>query len=85
MNSKTPILNPFTSVRFSAKIRRTVNKQENKVREEEMKDKRKARKIVLGVLIGYVIIMLIGYLGISFYYSSHFLKGLQLTELTAVI
>ena len=75
MNSKTPILNPFTSVRFSAKIRRTVNKQENKVREEEMKDKRKARKIVLVVLIGYVIIMLIGYLGISFYYSSHFFEG----------
>ena len=40
-----------------------------------MKDKRKARKIVLGVLIGYVIIMLIGYLGISFYYSSHFFEG----------
>jgi hypothetical protein len=40
-----------------------------------MKDKRKARKIVLGILIGYVAIMLIGYLGISFYYSSHFFEG----------
>ncbi|MGI6005892.1 MAG: peptidoglycan binding domain-containing protein [Ruminococcus sp.] len=40
-----------------------------------MKDKRKARKIVLAILIGYVAIMLIGYLGISFYYSSHFFEG----------
>ena len=40
-----------------------------------MKDKRKARRIVLGILIGYVAIMLIGYLGISFYYSSHFFEG----------
>ncbi|MBS6195680.1 MAG: peptidoglycan binding domain-containing protein [Clostridiales bacterium] len=35
----------------------------------------KAKKIVLGILIGYVLIMLIGYLGVSFYFSSHFLKG----------
>ena len=37
--------------------------------------KKKAKKIVLGILIGYVLIMAIGYLGISFYFSSHFLKG----------
>lgn len=37
--------------------------------------KKKAKKIVLGILIGYVLIMAIGYLGISFYFSNHFLKG----------
>ncbi|NCB92921.1 MAG: hypothetical protein EOM40_10250 [Clostridia bacterium] len=35
----------------------------------------KAKKIALGVLIGYVLIMAIGYLGVSYYFSSHFLKG----------
>lgn len=37
--------------------------------------KKNAKKIVLGILIGYVLIMAIGYLGISFYFSDHFLKG----------
>ena len=31
-----------------------------------MKNKKRARKIILGVLIGYIAIMLIGYLGIAF-------------------
>lgn len=39
------------------------------------KNRAKARKIVLGVLIGYVLIMAIGYMGVAFYYSDHFLKG----------
>ena len=43
-----------------------------------MKNKAKARKIVLGILIGYMLIMLIGYLGIAFYYSSHFFEGVTL-------
>lgn len=40
-----------------------------------MKNKKRARKIILGVLIGYIAIMMIGYLGIAFYYSSHFFEG----------
>ncbi len=36
---------------------------------------KKAKIIALGVLGAYVLIMLIGYLGVSFYFSSHFLKG----------
>ena len=32
----------------------------------QMKNKKRARKIILGVLIGYIAIMLIGYLGIAF-------------------
>ncbi len=39
------------------------------------KNRAKARKIALGVLIGYVLIMAIGYMGVAFYYSDHFLKG----------
>lgn len=39
------------------------------------KQRGKAKKIVLGVLIAYVLIMGIGYLGVSYYFSSHFLKG----------
>jgi hypothetical protein len=37
--------------------------------------KGKAKKIVLGILIGYILIMAIGYLGVAYYFSSHFLKG----------
>lgn len=36
---------------------------------------KKAKKIVLGILVGYVLIILIGYLGVAYYFSSHFLKG----------
>lgn len=35
----------------------------------------KAKKIILGILIAYVLIMGIGYLGVAFFFSSHFLKG----------
>lgn len=35
----------------------------------------KAKKIVLGILGAYLLIILIGYLGVSYYFSSHFLKG----------
>ena len=37
--------------------------------------KKKAKKIVLGILIGYVLIMAIGYLGISFHFSNPFPEG----------
>ena len=39
---------------------------------------KKRRKIVLGVLIGYIAVMLIGYLGISYYFSSHFFEGTKI-------
>ena len=39
------------------------------------KKKSKARKIILGVLFAYVLIVGIGYLGVSYFFSSHFLKG----------
>lgn len=35
----------------------------------------KRKKIILSVLAGYLAIMLIGYLGVSFYFSSHFFEG----------
>ena len=37
--------------------------------------KGKARKVILGVLLAYILIVGIGYLGVSYFYSSHFLKG----------
>lgn len=39
------------------------------------KKKKNAKKLVLGVLIAYVAIMVLGYMGVSYYFSSHFLKG----------
>ena len=39
------------------------------------KKKKNAKKLVLGVLIAYVAIMALGYMGVSYYFSSHFLKG----------
>lgn len=41
--------------------------------------KNNAKKLVLGILIAYVVIMAIGYLGVSFYFSSHFLKGTSIS------
>ena len=38
------------------------------------KKKKNAKKLVLGVLIAYVAIMVLGYMGVSYYFSSHFLK-----------
>lgn len=38
-------------------------------------NKKKIIKIALGVLAGYFLIMLIGYMGVVFYFSSHFQKG----------
>ena len=35
----------------------------------------KAKKIVLWVLLGYLLIMLVGYLGVSFYFARHFYNG----------
>ena len=40
-----------------------------------MKEKGSRKRLIIGVIIGYFIIMLMGYLGISFYYSSHFIEG----------
>ena len=37
--------------------------------------KTKTKKIVLLVLLGYLLIMLVGYLGVSFYFSRHFYSG----------
>ena len=39
------------------------------------KKKKNAKKLVLGVLVSYVAIMALGYMGVSYYFSSHFLKG----------
>lgn len=39
------------------------------------KKNKNAKRIILGVLVGYILIMAIGYLGVSYYFSSHFLKG----------
>lgn len=39
------------------------------------KKNKKSKAVILGVFVAYVLIMLIGYLGVSFYFSSHFLKG----------
>ena len=39
------------------------------------KKKKNAKKLVLGILIAYVAIMALGYMGVSYYFSSHFLKG----------
>lgn len=38
-------------------------------------NKKKIIKIALGVLAGYFLIMLIGYMGVVFYFSSHFQKS----------
>lgn len=38
-------------------------------------NKKKVIKITLGVLAGYFLIMLIGYMGVVFYFSNHFQKG----------
>lgn len=41
-----------------------------------MKTKKgRAKKILLGILLGYILIIGIGYTGVAFYFSSHFLKG----------
>lgn len=40
-----------------------------------MQGKEKTKKIVLLVLLGYLLIMLVGYLGVSFYFSRHFYNG----------
>jgi len=43
------------------------------------KEKRKKRrKIMLGILLGYLAITLVGYLGISYYFSSHFFDGTRI-------
>ena len=42
------------------------------------KKRKKRRKIILGVLVGYLAIMLIGYLGISYYFSSRFFEGTKI-------
>lgn len=46
------------------------------------KKKAKARKIVLGILIAYVAVIAVIYLGASFYYSKHFYSGSRSMELT---
>lgn len=38
-------------------------------------NKKKIIKITLGVLVGYFLIMMIGYMGVVFYFSNHFQKG----------
>ena len=38
-------------------------------------NKKKIIKITLGVLAGYFLIMMIGYMGVVFYFSNHFQKG----------
>lgn len=43
-----------------------------------MENKKKGKKIILGVLAGYIAIMLIGYFGVSFYFSSHFFDGTRI-------
>lgn len=35
----------------------------------------KKKKVIMGVIVGYLAIMLIGYMGIAFYFSSHFFNG----------
>lgn len=40
--------------------------------------RKKRRKIMLGVLFGYLAIMLIGYLGVSYYFSSRFFEGTKI-------
>ena len=40
--------------------------------------RKKRRKIVLGILFGYLVIMLVGYLGVSYYFSSHFFEGTKI-------
>ena len=36
------------------------------------KGKVKAKKVILGIMLAYILIMGIGYLGVSYFYSSHF-------------
>lgn len=38
-------------------------------------NKKKIIKITLGILTGYFLIMMIGYMGVVFYFSNHFQKG----------
>lgn len=41
-----------------------------------MTEKRKRiLKVVLGVLAGYILILFVGYYGVSYYFSDHFLRG----------
>lgn len=40
--------------------------------------RKKKKKIIIGVIIGYFAVMLIGYLGVSFYYSTHFFRGTKI-------
>jgi len=40
--------------------------------------RKKRRKIMLGVLLGYLAIMLIGYLGVSYYFARHFFEGTRI-------
>ena len=41
-----------------------------------MTEKRKRiLKVILGVLAGYILILFVGYYGVSYYFSDHFLKG----------
>ena len=40
--------------------------------------KKRRKKVILGVLIGYLAIMLIGYLGIAYYFSQHFFDGTRI-------
>lgn len=42
------------------------------------KSKSLGKKIMLGVLIGYVLVVIAVYLGVSFYFSNHFLKGTKI-------
>ncbi len=47
-----------------------------KAKGEVMTEKRKkALKVILGVLIGYSLIVFVGYFGVAYYFSDHFLKG----------
>ncbi len=43
-----------------------------------MKNKRNRKRLIIGIVIGYLAVMLMGYLGISFYYSSHFVDGAKI-------
>ena len=51
------------------------DKLEQNIKNEKRK---KRRKIILGVLVGYLAIMLIGYLGVSYYFSRHFFEGTRI-------
>lgn len=41
-------------------------------------NRKKGRKVMLWVLLGYIAIMAIGYLGVSYYFSNHFFEGTKI-------